>query len=151
MCPFRFISIFSFDLITELVQQLLHHDRQPFSSSFRVISFVESIFRSRAVRLNFEHNFDKSENFPSISRSISGFNQIAFFIYLFFVFIFFFLGTHRDEVITRSKMLEEEAKRKATEDEQDDTSDNDNNHNSDESGLDDDVFYDSDGNDQEAE
>lgn len=48
-------------------------------------------------------------------------------------------------------MLAEEAKRKATEDEQDDVSDNENNNDSDESGLDDDVFYDSDGSDQEAE
>lgn len=70
-----------------------------------------------------------------------------------FISIFFFsrLNAHRDEVISRSKMLEEEAKRKATEDEQDDTSDTVNNNDSDESGLDDDVFYDSDGNDQEAE
>lgn len=55
----------------------------------------------------------------------------------------------RDEIITRSKFLEEEAKRKATEDEPDRDSDSDNS--SEESDSDDDIFYDSENNDQSEE
>lgn len=53
----------------------------------------------------------------------------------------------RDDVISKTKQLEEEAKRKATEDDDSDEPES----TSEDSGLDDDVFYDSDVSGQEEE
>lgn len=62
----------------------------------------------------------------------------------------FFLHTRsqsREDVISKSKQLEEEAKRKATEDDDSDEPES----TSEDSGVDDDVFYDSDVSEQEEE
>lgn len=52
-----------------------------------------------------------------------------------------------DDVLSKTKQLEEEAKRKATEDDDNDEPES----TSEDSGLDDDVFYDSDVSEQEEE